>query len=521
MKMQKNLTVLSFVIISLSLAGAASAKMITPPKSFLHEVPGLDEIDHRCMDSVDVASLQAEESLPAERSVPFKVAQPMPTEIGLDEAGTWDLLPEGGAIWRMRVSSPGALFLSFLFSEFHLPAGAEIHFFSVDRDFHDGPYTHRDNKQDRRFGSPMIPGDSAVVELYTPSGADEVGLAIESVSYGYKDVMGMGAFPFREAEPGLSHEMSAPSPSPAWPPDFSCQRDINCPEGESYQVEKRAVAEGYNGSWLCSGTLINNVRQDNRYLYITAEHCKWWRNPSAVVYYWNYENSGCGTHDAPTHMVSVGSTELYHTTLPTRDLDLLELHGTDLETSFDVYFAGWYRGTTAPTMGATIGHPDDKPKQIQIENDPLVDCELYWCPSGYGPDFWRVLDWDVGVTEQGSSGGCLLNEDLLLVGVLSGGVGTDCTDFEWDEFGKLSSEWEYIHQYLDPDDTGAMSLAGKEGLTDCWDIDGDGFEDEACGGTDCDDTDSGTHPGAPDVPDGIDNDCDGFIDESCFISTAM
>jgi len=46
---------------------------------------------------------------------------------------------------------------------------------------------------------------------------------------------------------------------------------------------------------------------------------------------------------------------------------------------------------------------------------------------------------------------------------------------------------------------------------DCWDLDGDGYEDEVCGGTDCDDGDPNTYPGATEICDGKDNDCDGFI----------
>jgi len=52
----------------------------------------------------------------------------------------------------------------------------------------------------------------------------------------------------------------------------------------------------------------------------------------------------------------------------------------------------------------------------------------------------------------------------------------------------------------------------------CDDADGDHFTDKACGGADCDDTEFLASPGMQEIQgDGIDNDCDGAIDEPCFI----
>ena len=67
------------------------------------------------------------------------------------------------------------------------------------------------------------------------------------------------------------------------------------------------------------------------------------------------------------------------------------------------------------------------------------------------------------------------------------------------------------------DDT-ALSLGYAIGLfpgftTGCDDDDGDGYEDDACGGLDCDDSNASVNPGATEVCDYVDNDCDSSIDE--------
>jgi hypothetical protein len=55
-------------------------------------------------------------------------------------------------------------------------------------------------------------------------------------------------------------------------------------------------------------------------------------------------------------------------------------------------------------------------------------------------------------------------------------VGTTCNNFGWDEYFKLSTEWSALRPFLDPDDTGVVSVAGWDGASeDCpADFNGDG-----------------------------------------------
>ena len=60
---------------------------------------------------------------------------------------------------------------------------------------------------------------------------------------------------------------------------------------------------------------------------------------------------------------------------------------------------------------------------------------------------------------------------------------------------------------------GAGFDMGSDENVDCWDLDGDHYPDEACGGDDCDDTDPAVNPSAEEVcGNGVDDDCDGVSD---------
>ena len=264
------------------------------PLSFDLPVLSDEAIDHRFVGFVDAEYLQFEDGVAAvERpgQVPLRVAEPVALGLSIDGAGTREALPDGGALWRLRVTSPGAVFLAFTLAGFALPPGAELRFYSVERDYEDGPYTAANNNAEQWFVSPAIPGDSAVIEVSTPAVVPfDPAFTIASVSHGYRDFRSFQSVPRRDAQVVLEPLIAKLG---------ACERDVNCPEGNSWQADKRAVAQTFDGRFICTGTLLNNARGDCRPFFLTANHCVSRSQTAAgMVFYWNYENTTCGGTNA-------------------------------------------------------------------------------------------------------------------------------------------------------------------------------------------------------------------------------
>jgi hypothetical protein len=175
-----------------------------------------------------------------------------------------------------------------------------------------------------------------------------------------------------------------------------------------------------------------------------------------MTFYWNHESSSCSGSTGPTNQTSSGAA--LRATNANSDFSLLELNARP-SAAYNVYYAGFSRSASAPATGTAIHHPAGDIKKISFENDPVVDGGSY--SGGWGGDHWRILGWDTGTTEGGSSGCPLFNGNHQVVGQLHGGT-ADCSG-GWDEFGKLSYSWSAgLSSWLDPANTRLVSLGGKE-----------------------------------------------------------
>ena len=136
--------------------------------------------------------------------------------------------------------------------------------------------------------------------------------------------------------------------------------------------------------------------------------------------------------------------------------------------SFDVYYLGWDARDTAPQSSVSIHQPRGDQKSISFDFDPATITSLDGSTSPGSGNYLRIVDWDIGTTEGGSSGVCLLDEASgLCVGSLTGGAaacGNDLSDW----FARMNRQFTgegtpetQLSTWLDPLGTGAEYLTGK------------------------------------------------------------
>ena len=387
-----------------------------------------DEIPAVVLPVVNQEALLLEDEAEMAKDVPYRFGTPIDVHYNLDNSGIWEDVTDG-RIWRISIKSENAYSINLLYDRFVLPQGAELFVYDKERESTLGAFTHKNNKSHETFSTSPTKGDVTILEYYEPHGVDFPGeIQINSVVHAYRDIF------FNESR--------------GYGDSGSCNNNVNCSEFSDWQNEVRAAAMilTSGGSRLCSGSLINNVRQDMTQYFLTANHCL--GGESSWIFMFNYQSSGCSNQDGPTYQTVQGSTLLANNS--GSDFGLLRLTETIPE-SYDVNYAGWDATGNTPSTPVCIHHPSGDIKKITFDYDNASN-------SG---SFWDINSWDDGTTEPGSSGSPLFDGiSHRIVGQLYGGVAS-CTNWGYDTYGKVSSSWNSgMSQYLDPDNTGTMVLDG-------------------------------------------------------------
>lgn len=386
--------------------------------------------------NVDINALLLEDS-EKPPGTPFRYGIRIPVDSSPINSGIWDILPDGTKIWRFHISSRNAFALSLIFDSFHLPEGSKLYLYNPDNSIIFGAYTSLNNSEDEIFATPLLKGEELIIEYSEPPIVkEEYKLHIEFVVHDYKDVLN-----FYENR------------------DRECGVNVVCSEADPFVDQYSAAAWLDMGGWICSGAMINNTNQDLTPYFLTADHCVDGLSPGVFRFYFNYETTSCGGTYASYGSYAYGSTLRSRSYSMDPDFALLEINGSIYD-SWGVYYAGWNRSSSAPTISCGVHHPSGNPKKINFDNDQASS--WYWDFPTYS--HWQVY-WDEGGTEGGSSGSPLYDDDGRIVGQLSGGPEGACGD-TYDLYGKLSRAWDgsssstRLRDWLDPTDSGVTYLNG-------------------------------------------------------------
>jgi len=432
-------------------AALAEARTGAAPLSHTAQLEPLERVAVLELEAIDREALLAEDEAAKAGSAakPLRFASPVDLELTLADVGTWERLPDGGWIWRLRVHAPNATDLNFGFTRYQLAEGATLHIWSEDYDYVEGPYTAADASHAGDLWTPVVPGERAVLELFEPAGAEPATeLVLGRIGRGYRDL-------FR-----LEEDADAKADS--------CNIDVICPQGDPWRDEIRSVARiSIAGTYACTGTLIMDVPGSFIPYFITAYHC---HIPdygaSTVVAYWNFESPVCGMLGGGS-LADNQSGAILRAYRQDNDFCLVELE-EDPDPSFNVYFAGFdARTSTVPQGSVGIHHPQGDEKAITFNDDALTTGDSCIGTGGVNSHWW-IDDYEQGTTETGSSGSGLWDPAThLVLGYLSGGQAS-CTNLSYDCYGKMSVGWDgasattRLKDWLDPGNTGTRSVPGSD-----------------------------------------------------------
>ncbi|MBZ0198855.1 MAG: hypothetical protein K8H86_03240, partial [Ignavibacteriaceae bacterium] len=415
------------------------------PYTFTHG--SIQQAEKISMPAVNVAALLAEDELEQSKALPFRFGFPMDVNYNLENSGTWMDLPGGAKLWRLNIISQGATTINLIYNDFWLPQGAKFYIYNENHSEVIGAFTARNNNENGQFATGLVRGESVILEYYEPANPEALGIiSISTVVHGYKDV-------FKRLEETDGFGSSG-----------SCNNNVNCPEGDPWQNEKRAAAMilTSSNSRLCSGAMVNNVRGDLTPYFLTANHCVSASSPTNWIIMFNYQSPGCTNVDGPLNYTVQGTT----TKAKSADSDFaLLLLNTAPPDSYMVHFAGWSAIDVASANSVGIHHPAGDIKKISFDYEPATSTD--YVPSPYlANSHWEVASWNDGTTEGGSSGSPLFDPSHRIVGQLHGGWAS-CSSITQDYYGKFSMSWNRgstpatrLKDWLDPDNTGTLTLDG-------------------------------------------------------------
>lgn len=369
----------------------------------------------------------------------------------------WSPTESGGLMTAMTFRSGGAYALRLGVLVDQLPGSAMLRVYHPDRPNdqfaiagqrilqllqlnHDAGDTSDDG---RTWWTPESMDNSVTLEIELPPGTSptQLRVSIPQVMHVYADLLVL------EQDDSSHHAQIGEADA--------CHADATC--YSEYASELNAIARmtfvKNGGSYLCTGTLLNDTSSSRTPYFLTANHClNTQTSASSLQTRWFYKSSSCNapTLSSSNRTLYNGAQLLYATS--NQDAALLRLNEAP---PAGVSFSGWDANTMGINeAGIGIHHPRGDMAKISLgQLNYYSDCQIsssstMSCTSrksDYGN--YYSIKWSTGTTEGGSSGSGLF-KNKRLTGVLYGGSDS-CSDRDGSAvYGRFDKLYPAIRQWL-------------------------------------------------------------------------
>ncbi len=359
-----------------------------------------------------------------------------------------DTLANGELVYQLGITCPNALSINLVFDRFQLKMGSRLYIVGVTSNRYIGAYTSLNNSEAAVLGTELVEDSKIIIELIEPKeNWGSSSLYVGSVIHGYRSLEALIKRSFNSS--GI------------------CNIDVNCPQGKGFEKQRNAVAMLINSTGgFCTGTLMNTTAGPFKPYVLSAYHCG--TNPASWIFRFRWESPAdgvdCGTSkpsvDGPKDR-SINGASLV-ASYKTTDFILCQLNASPAP-EWEVVYAGWDKSGVIPQAGTSIHHPIADIKKISLDYKPLV-AEAF--NKGEPRNHWRT-NWDQGITESGSSGSPVFDQNHRVVGQLHGGDSDCISKFLTDYYAKLSESWKgggtpetRLSDWLDPVESNIDFLDG-------------------------------------------------------------
>ncbi|WP_329904843.1 trypsin-like peptidase domain-containing protein [Porphyromonas pogonae] len=411
---------------------------------------------------------------------------------GIGEIFTND---QGTRIWRMKIKSNGAYSLGFKLERFRIPQGGKLFFYNEYGAIH-GAYTEENNNPDMQLQISPIEGDEVTIEYNFPQGYSQAtGADVPFViSHVYHDYKGLKRL--------YNESVSRLGGSNVGEPWFELA-GLNCiPNVKSFpETDKQARSVTLiivNGTTVCSGALINNLRNDGTPYLLTASHCvnNIYKNKGdmnyihnavkTMVFFFGFQSQIPEKYIRATEELTLSGAELVALD-ETSDMCLVKITGvpstkgglnkSKIPAEYNPYFSGWNISTDVKGSHFGIHHPLASVKRYSMTTATLTLDDFITEDQNrmikWHKHHWLISKWDIGCTAGGSSGSPLFDQDGLIIGALTGGA-SSCASPANDAYYAIYTAWnkrteapmenQVLSAWLDPDHSGAKQCNGFDPL---------------------------------------------------------